>query len=77
MLFGAQKKQRKKKTILERLIAKVPLTAEEESDLFAVKKKAYDLALCHILVGAHERGLIPAVSNALRPHVPYTALCPF
>jgi hypothetical protein len=51
-------------------IANVPLTAEEESDLFAVKKKAYDLALRHFLVGAHERGLIPAVSNALRPPVP-------
>lgn len=45
-------------------VANVPLTADEEADPIAVKNKVYSLALRPILVGAHERGLIPAVPDA-------------
>jgi hypothetical protein len=45
-------------------IANIPLTAEEEADPVAVKKKVFDMALRPILVGAHQKGLIEAVPEA-------------
>jgi hypothetical protein len=45
-------------------VTNIPLTAEEEADPSAVKRKVYDLALHPILAGARERGLIMAVPDA-------------
>jgi hypothetical protein len=45
-------------------VANIPLTAEEEKDPAAVKKKVYDLALRPILVGAQVKGLISSVPDA-------------